>query len=113
IEAEMNQTKYEIKYGDMGARPGGKLDPDQGRILFTGADVWQVVFAEAPNVAKIRGRRVLQEKDFADAIEKVYRYNRKSPSWLGVAKKFVIDEIDDYKNQDDERRERDERGPRR
>jgi len=34
----MKQSKYEIKYGDMGAKPGDKLDPEKGRILFTGAD---------------------------------------------------------------------------
>jgi hypothetical protein len=89
----------------MGAQPGGKLDPEKSRILFTGADVWQVVVKQAPKITENMGRVTLQNKDFIEAVKIVYENNRRNPRWLHFAKQYIIKEIEDSRNQDDERKE--------
>lgn len=107
IYKEMNQSKYEIKYGDMGVKPGDKLNPEDGRVLFTGADAWKVITEEAPSITVMNGRRTLQETDFVEAIGKVYKYNRANRQWISNARQFIFSEIDASKDQEDDRKKRD------
>jgi SpoVK/Ycf46/Vps4 family AAA+-type ATPase len=80
IHKEMSHSKYEIKYKDMDIEEGEVegIDPEKGRILFTGADAKQVIH-KAVNIVAAEGRQTLKEEDFKRAIKNTYEYNRHNP----------------------------------
>ncbi|RHZ36954.1 ATP-binding protein [endosymbiont GvMRE of Glomus versiforme] len=101
IWEEMTKNdKYKIKYSDMGIKPGGKLDPEDGRVLFTGADVWKVVYEEIPWVSP----KVFTETAIVKAVEKVYYYNRLDWRWMDWARHYLEAEIFASRNQGDDRK---------
>ncbi|CAI2202056.1 507_t:CDS:2, partial [Funneliformis geosporum] len=50
-------------------KQASKIDQEKSRLLFTGADVKQIVFRTAPNIVVAEGRRTLKEADFKRATK--------------------------------------------
>lgn len=115
IHEEMKKSKYIIKYGDLVEDPEdlpSNFKPDDGRILFTGSDVWKVAFEAVTRAASRKGREKLTFEDFATAINVVYQGNRKRGDWLSTAERFLFGEVSSSKDQDFNRKKRKKnRGP--
>ena len=76
IQKLMTQTKYVVTYKDMGIK-SDKIDPNEGRVLFTGASVERIIWHAADHMGD---RMTLKLSDFEKSIQRVYEDNRKSSS---------------------------------
>jgi ATP-dependent 26S proteasome regulatory subunit len=79
----MSQSKYKVTFGQLfgdaleSAIQSGKIDPNEGRLLFTGASVKSAVY-DAGNIMKTADRMTLKLSDFEKAIQNVYENSRKA-----------------------------------
>jgi len=99
IQKLMTQTKYVVTYKDMRIK-SDKINPDEGRVLFTGASVERMIQQAASHMGE---RMTLKLSDFEKSIQRVYEDSRKEKrrGWWDDAKEFIMEEIDIQLDEDD------------